>query len=70
MKCAHADRHNAKLVCGYPIPCPFHTVMIDATRAMTTDVEIPIARSAVVTNASRLLDIGDAVGPKRKKRAR
>jgi hypothetical protein len=23
--CACPDRHNAKLACGYPMPCPHHT---------------------------------------------
>jgi hypothetical protein len=26
--CRHPDRHNPKLVCGYPLPCPFHTVIV------------------------------------------
>lgn len=26
--CSKPDRDNAKLTCGYPLPCPFHTVII------------------------------------------
>jgi hypothetical protein len=27
--CKHPDRDVPKLVCGYPLPCPHHTVVID-----------------------------------------
>lgn len=26
--CTAPDRHVPKLVCGYPLPCPFHTVIV------------------------------------------
>ena len=26
--CTCPDRHEPKLVCGYPMPCPFHTALI------------------------------------------
>lgn len=27
--CKHPDRDEPRLVCGYPMPCPHHTVVID-----------------------------------------
>ena len=27
--CDKPDRHNPKLKCGHPMPCPYHTVIID-----------------------------------------
>lgn len=27
--CKQPDRHEPKLVCGYPIPCPYHTIVIE-----------------------------------------
>jgi hypothetical protein len=27
--CKRPDRHNSKLVCGYPLPCPHHTHVIE-----------------------------------------
>lgn len=27
--CKHPDRHVPKLVCGYPMPCPHHTAVLD-----------------------------------------
>jgi hypothetical protein len=26
--CKQPDRHEPKLVCGYPMPCPHHTVLV------------------------------------------
>lgn len=26
--CTQPDRHVASLVCGYPLPCPYHTVIL------------------------------------------
>lgn len=57
--CQQPDRHEAGLVCGYPLPCPHHTVVIDAT-------DMP----ALVTGAEhlpgsvrrKLQQIGDAMG--------
>ncbi len=28
-KCTQPDRHVAKVICGYPLPCPFHTTCAD-----------------------------------------
>ena len=33
LTCGQPDRNSPDLVCGYPIPCPHHTAIID------TDVE-------------------------------
>jgi hypothetical protein len=27
--CEQPDRDEPRIKCGYPIPCPFHTVLID-----------------------------------------
>lgn len=27
--CRHPDRHCPKMLCGYPLPCPHHTVVVD-----------------------------------------
>jgi len=29
--CSKPDRHVPGLQCGYPLPCPYHTVIIDTT---------------------------------------
>ena len=26
--CKQPDRHQPKLTCGYPLPCPYHTILI------------------------------------------
>lgn len=29
MYCRHPDRHEPGIECGYPLPCPFHTIVLD-----------------------------------------
>lgn len=44
MFCNKPDRDEPKLVCGYPIPCPYHTVVIDLDPEMhgvASKVSIP-----------------------------
>jgi len=31
MICKKSDRDCPELICGYPLPCPHHTVTIDTT---------------------------------------
>jgi len=42
--CRHPDRDVPKLMCGYPLPCPWHTVTIDVSAGTVT---IPIASDAL-----------------------
>jgi len=30
--CTAPDRHAPRLVCGYPLPCPHHTVLVVFSR--------------------------------------
>lgn len=38
--CQRPDRDVNELICGYPLPCPWHTVVID-TRSTPPTVTIP-----------------------------
>lgn len=29
---------NTKMECGYPLPCPYHTIVIDLTESPTTTI--------------------------------
>lgn len=71
MFCSKPDRDVPKLVCGYPIPCPYHTVMIELDpemRGVAAKVSIPDMadpRTAVAaTRVARALSTS-----KKKKRA-
>ena len=44
--CRHPDRDCPKLLCGYPLPCPWHTVIINMEKSPPT-VEIPITSDAI-----------------------
>ncbi len=57
--CQQPDRDEPKLTCGYPIPCPHHTVLVDATKlpALVTGAEhLP------ASIRRKLQQIGDAAG--------
>lgn len=40
MYCQKPDRDVPGIICGYPLPCPYHTVVID-TKADPPTVTIP-----------------------------
>lgn len=39
--CKRPDRDVPGLVCGYPIPCPYHTVIIDTAADPVPTITIP-----------------------------
>ena len=57
------------MMCGYPIPCPYHTVIIHISKDPPT-VEIPATAEAAWVNRDRLADIAVAVKPRVKKKQR
>jgi hypothetical protein len=61
--CRHPDRDCPKLLCGYPLPCPWHTVIVDESREPAT-VTIPVTSSAMRSpNRERVGEIARAIGP-------
>ncbi len=41
LTCKRPDRDFPKLTCGYPLPCPYHTVSINLENHDTT-IDIPV----------------------------
>lgn len=39
--CQRPDRDAPGIICGHPLPCPYHTAVIDATGEVPT-VTIPV----------------------------
>lgn len=60
MTCRHPDRDVPKLVCGYPLPCPWHTVVIDTTEN-STEMDVPVQTDPKAV--PRLAEIAFAVTP-------
>ncbi len=58
LTCKHPDRDSPKLMCGNPLPCQWHTVIIDTTVEPPT-VTIPITSQAMNVR-DRLGDIAEA----------
>lgn len=57
--CRHPDRDEPKLVCGYPLPCPWHTVTVDM-QATPPTVTVPVTSDAM-RPLQRLGDVVDAL---------
>lgn len=60
--CKKPDRDVPGLECGYPFPCPWHTVIIDTTRDPIT-VTAPDTNKITRGTRKRLVEIGKAVKP-------
>jgi hypothetical protein len=58
--CRQPDRDVPSIECGYPLPCPHHTAVIDVSNPATT-VTIPLTAHGAARARKRLLDIGRAV---------
>lgn len=41
MYCKKPDRDFPGLICGFPLPCPYHTVIIDTTAKPVPTITIP-----------------------------
>lgn len=72
--CRHPDRDQPKMLCGYPLPCPWHTVTLDLGANPPT-MTIPLTSDAAKSPMrERVGQIGRALAdtpptlPKRKKR--
>jgi hypothetical protein len=66
--CRHPDRDNPKILCGYPLPCPWHTAVIHADRDPPT-VEIPIHSDALRSPArERVGEVARVLTMPKKKR--
>ena len=60
LTCRHPDRDCAKLMCGRPLPCPFHTAIIHADKQPPT-VEIPLTATAALEGRHLLAQVAGAV---------
>lgn len=54
--CNRPDRHEPRMKCGYPLPCPWHTAVIDLEK---DTILVPASLGFKV--AKRLEKIRDAV---------
>lgn len=59
MTCRQPDRDCPKLMCGHPLPCPWHTAIIDTTVTPAT-VTIPVTAKAALAARKTLAEIARA----------
>lgn len=71
MCCKHPDRDEPRLTCGYPLPCPHHTLIGDVAQQT---VSVPLTAGVVVTlpaaSAGRVGSVVQALKPSHRKRSR
>ena len=60
LTCQHPDRHCRGMVCGYPLPCPHHTAIIEVTDDRVK-VDVPKSIGSVHKITKKLIDIGRAI---------
>lgn len=60
--CNKPDRDVPEIVCGYPLPCPWHTVTVDANANPPT-LTIPVTSPAAIDPKLRdaLKEIAQAI---------
>jgi hypothetical protein len=46
--CDKPDRDFPELVCGHPLPCPLHTVIIDSSAKPVPTITIPVTMPKAV----------------------
>ncbi len=63
--CRHPDRDMPKLLCGHPIPCPYHTAVIDLADNPPS-IKIPITSEVAWNNRSKLSQIAQVLENKGK----
>ena len=56
--CKKKDHDGFDLICGHPLPCPYHTVVIDVA-AQTVQVPMGDGETFVTIPASRAGRLGD-----------
>jgi len=54
------DSKGRKLECGYPLPCPWHTAIIDVSED-PAELRIPITAKAALKGKHHLEDIAAAL---------
>jgi hypothetical protein len=64
MHCDNPDHDNPRLVCGYTLPCPWHTATIHTNKDPVT-VEIPVTAKRALRERSFLADVADIVAERK-----
>ena len=71
LTCKQPDRDVPRMMCGYPLPCPHHTLIADVAKQTVT---VPLTQDAGVTLAAaaagRVGEVVTALKPERAKRRR
>ena len=56
MQCKQKDHDGFDTICGYPIPCPYHTVIMDLT-SKPPQLRIPVTAESALSKQDILKEI-------------
>lgn len=61
--CNKPDRDVPEIVCGHPLPCPYHTVIIDTTAKPVPTITVPATNPKALNKQTlqKLKDIADVL---------
>jgi len=64
LTCKYPDRHNPKLMCGHPLPCPHHTAILHLDKEPPT-IEIPATATEALEKRAILAEIAGVLNPEK-----
>ncbi len=67
--CQQPDRDEPRIKCGYPVPCPHHTITVDLTKKKP-EITIPKRRRLAASALKRVDQIAGRLASKEPKRSR
>jgi hypothetical protein len=59
--CNQPDRDEPRIKCGYPLPCPWHTAVMDLSHEPAT-VTIPVTAKSARKAAKKLFRMAKLLG--------
>lgn len=63
LTCKHPDRDCPKLMCGHPLPCPWHTAILDLDRTPPAII-IPVTADSALAQKRKLAEITEKLATK------
>jgi hypothetical protein len=61
LTCEQPDRDCPKLMCGHPLPCPWHTAVLHIDKTPPT-VEIPSTAKGALQSRRKLAEVAEVLG--------
>ncbi len=60
LTCRQPDRDFSRMLCGYPLPCPYHTAILDTT-TKPPEVRIPVTATGALESRRILAEVLETI---------